>query len=165
MILLPVPVLAFLSSTKLPMWLSSPSFVPGRRRAKGPMRPCAPTSALSITDMACTWVPSASVQSFSTQLGPIFTPLPSRTVPSKTQPTSMDTSRPHSSVPRMSMRSGSASMTPLSVRRSARLRWWRRSRKASWVLLLTPSVSHSASGCAVTTPVPSATAAAITSVR
>ena len=57
----------------------------------------------------------------STQFGPMRTPSPSVTLPSNTQFTSIDTSRPHSSVPRTSMRAGSASVTPASSSCSAQI--------------------------------------------
>ena len=52
-----------------------------------------------------------------TQLAPIFTPSPSDTRPSNTQFTSISTSCPHASSPRISNRAGSASRTPCSIKR------------------------------------------------
>jgi hypothetical protein len=46
--LAPSPISAFFSSTKLPTLLPSPSFVPGRIRANGPMLALAPMIAPSI---------------------------------------------------------------------------------------------------------------------
>ena len=58
-----------------------------------------------------------------TQLAPMRTPLPSRTLPSKMQLMSISTSVPQCSSPRTSKRAGSAKRTPSSMKRSARAFW------------------------------------------
>jgi hypothetical protein len=100
-----------------------------------------------------------------TQLGPTSTASSSTTLPSNTQLTSMNTSRPQTSSPRTSKRAGSASRTPASISCSAALRCATRSSSASCTLLLTPSTSHSCFGLAVWIGKPSATAMPTMSVR
>ena len=68
-------------------------------------------------------VPAATVTSFITQFAPTDTRSPSFTLPSKTQLTSIATSRPQARFPRTSQRDGSASATPCSMSASASLRW------------------------------------------
>ena len=110
-------------------------------------------------------VPAPTVASRSTQYGPTLTPSPSATSPSNTQPTSMATSRPQCSVPRTSMRAGSASETPERISASA----WRacrmRSTAASCARSLMPRTSRSSAAAMPVTGTPSATAAATMSVR
>ena len=117
------PIELAFTSTKLPMWTSSASSVPGRMRAYGPMRALAPMRASSISENGFTSVPAPSVTSRRMQFAPTRTPSPSTTSPSKMQLTSIITSRPHWSVPRTSMRAGSAIETPASSSRAAWFIW------------------------------------------
>src|SRR5437016_2867825 len=75
-------------------------------------------------------------------VGPDANVVADLTRPSNTQLTSIETSRPHSSAPRTSMRAGSASVTPASSSRLASRPWQTRSSTASSCVELTPATSH-----------------------
>ena len=58
MALLPAPIVAFLVSTKLPIFTPSSAFVPGRSRAYGPMIQQAPRTVPSIYENDLIMLPS-----------------------------------------------------------------------------------------------------------
>ena len=72
---------------------------------------------------------------------------------------------PQLSVPRTSMRAGSASVTPCCIRSRAERRCSERSAAASWARSLTPCTSDASATGTATTATPSLTASATTSVR
>src|SRR5438552_1683862 len=131
----------------------------------GPTRQRAPSSASWRCAKASPSVRAPTLTFFSTQCGPPRTWSPRLTRPSNTQLTSIETSRPHSSAPRTSMRAGSASVTPASSSRLASRPWQTRSSTASSCMELTPATSHGSSTLTATTGTASATASATRSVR
>src|SRR6266436_4563989 len=97
-----------LTSTKFPMCTSSPSTDAGRILEYGPIRHRPPISASSRCEKGATTLPAPIRTLFRRQCAPIDTESPSVTAPSKMQLMSIATSFPQLSVPRTSIRSGSA---------------------------------------------------------
>ena len=99
------------------------------------------------------------------QLASIVTLLPNVTLPNNTTLTSSVTSCPASTVPRISKRAGSMTVTPASINCSTWRNWQARSKRASCTRLFAPSTSTGSAHVTVFTGRPSATAKPTQSVK
>ena len=138
------PSVLALTSTKLPMCTSSPSVAPGRSRAYGPMRACAPIVAPSRCENALDRVPRADGRRRAARsTGRRARRRRAHTRPSNTQPTSMDdvARRSRACRARRCARDRRASRPPRSSA-SARRRCTMRSTAASCARSLTPRTSR-----------------------